>query len=278
VPATGAGCIDQTAACLRGLTLAQILANQAAIIGGNGVVVTVDNKILTQSHRAAFSSGAFNRVPVIEGSNANEFSLISAFYFDFTTPPTGLGPVTDANYTTAEGLTLGFFDATKTAAQVDPLYPVGSYPAPVRAIDAVGTDSAYSCPARNTVQALSKFTTTYQYEFADPAPPQIFLPDTPSHPAGTWGAYHASELQYLFKVTPSIPTPLPLSASQQALSAQMIAFWAQFAKTGNPNSTGSTAWPAYTAATDSAIFFDPAGVKVTTDFAARHHCVFWTGA
>ena len=33
-----------------------------------------------------------------------------------------------------------------------------------------------------------------------------------------------------------------------------------------------------TGATDSAIFFDPAGVKVTTDFAARHHCVFWTAA
>jgi para-nitrobenzyl esterase len=181
--------------------------------------------------------------------------------------------VTAANYPVAEALTLGFYDAHGTPAQVDPLYPVGSYSAPIRAIDAIGTDSGYSCPARNTVQALSEFTTTYQYEFADPKPPMIFLPDTPSHPAGTWGAYHASELQYLFKVTPSIPAPTPLTAAQKHLSAQMIGFWAQFAKTGNPNAHDSWwLWPEYSRATDSAVSLKPTGVTTTTDFAARHRC------
>ena len=276
--ATAAGCVDQSTACLRSLTVAQVLASQAAIIGGNGVVTTVDNKVLTQTHRAAFASGAFHRVPIIEGSNANEYSLISAFYFDFTSPPTGLGPVTAANYGTAEFLTLGFFDAHKTAAQVDPLYPVGSFAAPIRAIDAIGTDSAYSCPARNTVQTLSRYTTTYQYEFADPNPPMIFLPDTSSHPHGTWGAYHASELQYLFKVRPSIPAPTPMTQAQMRLSAQMMGFWSRFAKTGNPNSEERWwAWPQYSIAADAAVSFQPTGVTTTTDFAARHQCVFWMG-
>jgi para-nitrobenzyl esterase len=260
------------------LTVAQVLANQAAIIGGNGIVATVDNKVLTQTHRAAFASGEFHRVPVIEGSNANEYALISAFYFDFTSPPTGLGPVTAANYPVAEALTLGFFDAHKTPAQVDPLYPVDSYSAPIRAIDAIGTDSAYSCPARNTVQALSEYTATFQYEFADPKPPMIFLPDTPSHPAGTWGAYHASELQYLFKMPPSIPAPTPMTTAQKGLSARMIGFWARFAKTGNPNAHDArSVWPQYSSAIDSAVSLNPASVRTTTDFAARHRCLFWTG-
>ena len=278
--ASAAGCTNQgSVACIRGLSLAQILANQAALIGGNGVVVTVDNKVLTQTHRAAFASGNFHHVPVIEGSNSNEYSLISAFYFDFTAPPAGLGPVTTANYPVAEFLTLSFFDANKTSAQVDPLYPVAKYPAPIRAIDAIGTDSAYSCPARNTVQALSRYTKTYQYEFADPSPPMIFLPDTPSHPAGTWGAYHASELQYVFKMTAPIPAAAaPMTAAQKSLSAQMIRFWAQFARTGNPNEHESgSVWPQYSSATDSAISLHPAGVTTTTTFAARHSCVFWTG-
>ena len=263
---------------MRGLTLEQVLANQAAIIGGNGVVTTVDNKVLMRTHREAFASGRFHRVPVIEGSNANEYALISAFYFDFTTPPAGLGPVTAENYPIAEALTLSFFDAHKTPAEVDPLYPVGSYPAPVRAIDAIGTDSAYSCPARETVQALSQYTTTYQYEFADPNPPMIFLPDTPSHPAGTWGAYHASELQYLFKVTPSIPAPVPMTAAQERLSAQMIGFWTRFAKTGDPNGHhGRRVWPEYSVALDRALSLSTTGVRATSGFAAAHKCSFWSG-
>ena len=276
--ATAAGCTDQRAACLRGLTVAQVLASQAVLIGGNGVVAAVDGKVLTRTHREAFASGRFHRVPVIEGSNANEYALISAFYFDFTAPPAGLGPVTAANYPIAEALTLSFFDAKKTPAQVDPLYPVGSFSAPIRAIDAIGTDSAYSCPARNTAQSLSVWTTTYQYEFADPNPPMIFLPDTPSHPAGTWGAYHASELQYLFKVTPSIPAPVPMTAAQERLSARMVGFWTRFAKTGNPNARHAWwVWPEYTGATDTALLLKPDGVTRTTNFAARHKCVFWAG-
>jgi para-nitrobenzyl esterase len=264
---------------MRGLTVAQVLASQAALIGGNGMVATVDNKVLTMTHRVAFATGAFHRVPVIEGSNANEYALISAFYFDFTAPPTGLGPVTAANYPVAEFLTLGFFDAHKTTAEVDPLYPVGSYAAPIRAIDAIGTDSAYSCPARNTVQALSRYTTTYQYEFTDPNPPMIFLPDTPSHPAGTWGAYHASELQYLFRVTPSIPAPTPMTAAQVHLSSQMIGFWSRFARTGNPNADDAWwVWPQYGSAADLALSLKPTGVAATNDFAARHQCLFWTGS
>ncbi|MGH8784997.1 MAG: carboxylesterase/lipase family protein [Cupriavidus necator] len=273
--ATAAGCTDQSAACLRSLTLAQILANQSAIITGAGVLATVDNKVLTQTHRAAFATGNFNRVPVIEGSNGHEFSLISAFFFDFTAPPTGLGPVTAANYPTAESLILSFYDARKTVADVDAVYPVASYLNPVDAIDAIGTDSAYSCPARNSVQAMSNYTTVFQYEFNDPNAPMIYLPASPSHP--TWGAYHASEMQYLFKVTPSIPSPRAFDRAQQDLSRQMVGFWAQFAKTGNPNAMGSSLWPQYTATTDTAMSLDPTGVKTTTDFAARHRCMFWTG-
>ena len=278
--ASAAGCVNQnSAACIRSLSLAQILANQGALIGGNGMVVTVDNKVLFQTHRDAFASGQFHRVPVIEGSNANEYSLISAFYFDFTVPPAGLGPVTAANYPVAEFLTLSFFDAHKTTAEVDPLYPVASFAAPIRAIDAIGTDSAYSCPARNTAQSLSRYTETYQYEFADPSPPMIFLPDTPSHPAGTWGAYHASELQYLFKMTaPLAVAATPMTPAQRALSARMIRYWAQFARAGNPNAHDSAPhWPRYHAGADKAISFDPAGVATTSSFAARHRCDFWSG-
>ena len=270
--ATAAGCVAQTAACLRALSPAQVLANQGAIIGGNGIVGNVDNKVLTQALGTAFATGAFNRVPVIEGTNANEYSLLSAFAFDFS------APVTAQTYAASAALVIGFYDATKTLAEVDAAYPVASFASPIIAIDRIGTDSAYSCPARAIVKMLSAYTPTYQYEFADPNPPMIYLPSTSSHPAGSWGAYHASEIQYVLKVTPSIPTPPAFTAAQQVLSTQMIGFWTQFAKTGSPNTAGSTLWPQYSAGMDTALLLDPAGVRTTTDFAARHRCQFWSGS
>ena len=82
----------------------------------------------------------------------------------------------------------------------------------------------------------------------------------------------------MLKVTPSIPTPPAFTAAQQALSTQMIGLWTQFAKTGTPNPAGSTLWPQYSTATDTALLLDPAGVRTTTDFAARHRCQFWSGS
>ncbi|HMG54695.1 MAG TPA: carboxylesterase family protein, partial [Kofleriaceae bacterium] len=71
--ATAAGCTDQTAACLRGLSVAQIVAAQPG--GTNGPRPTIDGVFLTQSVGAAFASGEFNRVPVMEGANHDEWRL-----------------------------------------------------------------------------------------------------------------------------------------------------------------------------------------------------------
>ena len=37
---------------------------------------------------------------------------------------------------------------------------------------------------------------------------------------------------------------------------QMMGYWSQFAKTGNPNATGSTLWPRYDASTDAMLQLD----------------------
>lgn len=57
----------------------------------------------------------------------------------------------------------------------------------------------------------------------------------------------------------------------------MVGFWAQFAKTGNPNAAGSSAWPAYTSANDTYLTLAPGAVATSTAFSANHKCSgFWT--
>jgi len=66
-----------------------------------------------------------------------------------------------------------------------------------------------------------------------------------------YAAAHASEIQYVFDLPITVPAP-GLGADQQKLAATMISYWTTFARTGQPNSRGVPAFPAYQAATDTA--------------------------
>ena len=95
--ATSAGCASQTAACLRSLPVSTILANQTA----SGYTPDIDGQVLTQSIGTALSSGQFNRVPVIDGTNHDEWRLFVA-----ESELEG-APVTAANYQDMIASTLG---------------------------------------------------------------------------------------------------------------------------------------------------------------------------
>jgi para-nitrobenzyl esterase len=73
--AAKAGCARatdaETAACLRGLPVATILADQNA----TGYQPDVDGSVLTRPIGAALASGHFSRVPLINGTNHDEWRL-----------------------------------------------------------------------------------------------------------------------------------------------------------------------------------------------------------
>ncbi|XP_048821807.1 bile salt-activated lipase isoform X1 [Lagopus muta] len=80
---------------------------------------------------------------------------------------------------------------------------------------------------------------TYSYLFSQPSRMPIY----PS-----WvGADHADDLQYVFGKP--FATPLGYLPKHRKVSSAMIAYWTNFAKTGDPNSGDSkvpVTWPAYT--------------------------------
>ena len=111
---------------------------------------------------------------------------------------------------------------------------------------------------------------TFAFEFKDQSAPQRFLP-----PVGfPYGAYHASELQYLFERQAPIPSP-GFTADQQALADTMVGYWTRFAKRGDPNDSQAPAWPGYDATRDTHLSLAPAAVQTTTGFGADHRCSFW---
>jgi para-nitrobenzyl esterase len=259
--ANRAGCTDQTAACLRGLTVDQVIANQ-----GTGLAVAtpvIDNKFLTQSVGAAFASGDFNRVPVMEGANHDEWRL----FVGITELTTGAA-LSDAAYPAAIAATLGIPAAVVPAFVAQ--YPLASFPSPSLALGALGTDGIFDCNARFVEQKLSQFVPTYGYEFNDQNAPQRFLPPV----SFSYGAAHASEIQYLFTLPVTVPAP-GLDAAQQQLSKAMISYWTHFARTGQPNGSGNPFWSRFQVAADTVQSLATPRPQAESGFAADHRCAFW---
>jgi para-nitrobenzyl esterase len=255
--ATRVGCSDQSAACLRQVPVATLLANDATI----SQLPNVDGNLLPTDYASAFKSGSFNHVPVLSGSNHDEWRLFVELLSDLSGTP-----VNASNY---QAQIQGQFGVPASlASAIAQQYPLSAYADPAYALGAVGTDVAFACNARRDVRNLSQFVPTYQYEFNDETAPNIFLPPL----AWSLGAYHASEIQYLFPAPVSAPQ---LNATQSSLSLAMQKYWTQFAKSGNPNGGGLPTWPAYTAATDQAQSLVGSAPLTESTFAADHKCSFW---
>jgi len=257
--AAKAGCASttapaSTAACLRRLPVSTILANE----NPTGYTPDVDGAVLTQPVKTALARGQFNRVPVVIGTNHDEYRLFVA----------GIqllgGPVTAANYHTMIASTLGV--SAGIAGAIATQYPLSRYPSPPVALGAVGTDAIFACHALIAEQSLARYVPTFAYEFNDENAPELFLP-----PAGfPYGAAHASELPYLFGQT-AVPHAAGFSAAQLRLAAAMKQDWTNLAKTGSPG----PGWPKFTGTSQRMLSLVPPAPQVETDFAAQHHCAFW---
>jgi para-nitrobenzyl esterase len=260
--ATKAGCTDQTLACLRALPVATVLQFQS---GGS---LNVDGKVLTSTLTTAFTSAGYNKVPVLEGSNSHEYSLLSAA----TTDAAQGRPINASEYPTTVTATF-----RTRAPDVLALYPLNGSPSAAWVYDQVLTDTTFACSGRTVAKLLTAAGgTVYAYEFNDINAPMVF--NLPLDRPEGFGAYHAAELQYVFPGNQTIYQGAPFTPAQQALSAQMVKYWAQFVRSGDPNASGSPNWPAYAATSDTYLSLTPGAIAPTTRFAAGHNCAFWTGS
>jgi len=257
--AAKAGCASNTAACLRSLPVSTILGNESVA----GYQPDVDGSVLPQSIGPALASGQFSHVPVMIGTNHDEWRL-----FVGLDQLIGGPPVTAANYQTEIADTLGGLPASAAAA-IAAEYPLSDYSSPSVALGAVGTDAIFACPALTAEKSLSAYVPTYAYEFNDENAPELSLP-----PFGfPYGAAHASEIQYLFTLS-NTPYPGTLTAPQQDLAAAMQQDWTNLAKSGAPG----YGWPRFSGASPAWRSLVPPRPQTETDFAAGHHCAFWAAA
>ena len=253
------GCASQTAACLRSLPVSTIVDNEDFA----GYRPDIDGTVLTQSIGPALASGQFNRVPVINGTNRDEWRLFVA-----QAQLDGAPPVTAAHYQASIGSLLAV--SAPAAAAIAAEYPLSAYPSPPIALGAVGTDAIFACPALSVDESLSRYVPTYAYEFNDIGAPERYL-----GPVGfPYGAAHESEVQFLFSLR-NTPFPGVLTPPQQRLAAAMKRYWTDLARTGSPSSPTEPSWPRFTSTGQRVLSLVPPRSHTEPGFAAEHHCGFW---
>jgi para-nitrobenzyl esterase len=102
------------------------------------------------------------------------------------------------------------------------------------------------------LQARTGKSPVYVYYF-DHVPPRP--PNSPWK--GAVGAVHSEEIMYVFQNLDQDPS-LPWSATDRRISADMAAYWTNFAKHGDPNGPGLPHWPAFTDSKPAVMHFTDA--------------------
>jgi para-nitrobenzyl esterase len=189
----------------------------------------IDNYVITGTPQQVFTSGNFNKVPLLIGSNADEMSL-SAPQTVYPSMVTALIKKSVPPSDTSEGLSL---------------YPPGSTNSEARdSYVQILTDAQFTSTVRRTVRWVSENQTQPVWRY--------FLTYTQSGILSAAGSYHGIELFYVFNNWENAPLgtgPL-FTAQDDSMQKNMLAYWVNFAAGGNPNGQALVQWPQYAGNTD----------------------------
>ncbi|KQY93445.1 hypothetical protein ASD21_11875 [Caulobacter sp. Root1455] len=178
----------------------------------------VDGAVIREAPVKTLAAGRQARVPLIVGSSASELSLYGG-------AANARNWIT-TNYGGDAGRALAFYEVEDEAPVSD------------RTAGQIAADTGFRCPAIwVAARQVETGAGVWRYELGVAAP-------------GSGPVRHGSELPFVFDTPPA--------ASSPATWPRLQAYWANFARAGDPNGPGLTPWPTADA-TGRALDFTPSG-------------------
>ena len=265
------------AVCLRAAPVASVLAAQSEVFGANGISPDFGTRVLPRALKDALSQGDFIRVPVLQGTNANEGRLFEPgeipfastllniqaaggpANFDLThantycATPQGTGAPAVCSYPQEVGLYvgalsvgLGFPTADVSpgfVAQVLEEYPLPNFPDPFLPNDAPSADEALSQIFTDAVFACNGADSNRDLARFVPVFGYEFN-DPKAPPLGSVPVRPPNDVfgfpsasEHSAELQFLFNFDAPLSEDEQELAGYMQTYWANFVSTQDPN------WP-----------------------------------
>ena len=205
---------------LRALPTDTIL-EAAAKRGTVGFAPDIDGVFLTQPVPETYAEGKQAHVPLLAGWNMDEGSFFAA-----------RGMTAVQWKAMADGL---FKDR---AAEFLKLYPGDTDEQALRSAIDFGGDSFIAFGTWKWIEAQCKTgdSPVFSYHFELAAPPSKFHP-------GSF-AFHSDDIEYVFGTLATRPGS-DWRPEDWKLSEEVMGYWTNFAKTGDPNGPGLPEWPKY---------------------------------
>jgi para-nitrobenzyl esterase len=239
-------------------TLAQLRSLPAQLVLDGFPVgqPVIDGQCITDDPMRALAAGRSHDIDLLVGSNADE----------------GTFP-----YLRAREYGVGFTSAADYSAYVRERFGegAGAFLAVYPAEHETAFDTAQREAFRDEMAWLARFSAGAHARFSSDAHPShgrtflyLFSHRPPAPASGPdRGATHGTEINYVFG------TPAPNWRDEDRHVGDLVsAYWANFAKTGNPNGAGLPPWPEFTAADGTRMNLGPMKPEVGID--ARRIALF----
>ncbi len=260
------GCPGPYAACLYRLS-ASALNVFGPLTTVSDISPVVDGRTIPLGPAQALAAGKFQHIPVINGSNHDEYRYMVGFQRWATKSPA----MTAQQYFAQ---VKGQFGAS--AAEVLNRYTVKDFGQPEYAYAAVLSDFIFVCNTHLLNAQMAPYTTVYEYELRDPHAPTATEPKVPGF---SFGSAHTTDLPYLFpafNVALFHPHgPPPLTPTQRMLRTEIQSFWTNLARDGAPAGPSTGHWLAFNKSSGVKGLY-PDADPISQTFPRDHHCAFWS--